>query len=461
MKLQPQDIDEEFHLFDNKINTFLYVERNIRDLKSKEYFDILNKILLSKLEWNNYRFIKELFANEIMKNNPDKRNVALDVALKDKVSIETGVNDCYLYPFVWSVLTNKEVLSFDNKTYKKVVQMSIVKMQSYLLDVAMKKENLTTNQKAYIIDYYNYVLKKYRTKLYGDCMNWIKEYSELSIIDVVYSDRLVAMDEMQYKKTLKDIMNCNKPFSYIKVLKATNINEEKRNIALQMIEQGPNITKEFVFLRDLEDYKELVAKVAVSPLLANMPIDEYKKFLLLQNGYCEKTEILFQKRASHDEAVLQANIRNAISSFLSNGVLFSQNMPRLLKSINEVISADNGYLVQMLQAFCNHNNSAYYTDTEYERILEIIKKSKVDCLLVISLFTNKNVPFMIDKNILFETAMTGDKNKINKLTETLNRQGYFNINMYYILNGVSTESIEQIGNTEDVNVKRLIGAYYK
>lgn len=452
------DTYDEFNLFENKILTILEVSEHISELNDKKYFEILDQILMSRLSWNNYRFIKELFANEIMKENPKKRDIAFEIALNDKVTIMTNVNDCHFYPIVWSVLTNYNVLSFNDKTYKKVVKIAIEHMKSYLLNVVIKREDLTASKKAFVVDYYVNILKKCYPDIYQMSMDWILEVSKSTVFSVVYCDRLVSMNDREYRKELRKIMQCNNPFSYTKIFEDENISDEQREVALKIIEQGDFSKERVRIVNDMFDYKVSVCDIALSPLLLSFSLEEYEKFLLLQNSYCEKANSLLWDSDKHTEWCLVASIRNAIRNLLINDTIFYENIPRLLKAVNAVISIDDDNLIFEVARFCSHNNSAYYTDEEYDIILDIIKNNVKDFkyISIVGLFINENVPYMMDKSCLFDMAINGDKESIKKYTEELNKQGYFNINMNYILNGVDRETINMFSITEDVNVKKLV-----
>ena len=132
------------------------------DLNDPDFINILNGILSEKLKYNNYQFICELCQNKNVKNNLQKRNIALEVALNKEVDIMTTNSN--LYPHAVNVLGDKDILSLDSTTYRKVVSTAIVNIQAYPLYIALKQENLTPKKKKAIIDYYYEILDKHLQK---------------------------------------------------------------------------------------------------------------------------------------------------------------------------------------------------------------------------------------------------------------------------------------------------------
>ena len=443
-----------------KIFTIISVGTENVDLKDNEYFALLNRILASNVYWQNYDFIRELFKNGIMKNYPVKRGVALDVALNQKVDVMTMNSN--LYPNIWSILTNLDVLSMDNDTYKKAIEIAIVNIQAYVLDVAMKQDNLTPDKKKVVIDYYFEILPNYLQKYYCATIEQVKEHVKSNIFNVVYSDRLASMDIETYTSTLEEIKKCNKPLSYTKVLASDTINEEQRNIALEMIKQGEVRKHEDYPMYDYKsyDYKSLVALAAISPILATFPTDKYKKMLSLVDSYCQKAEEVYHAEDNFYKWSLISNYGRGITKLLNNYTLFSQNIPRLLMAIGKITFADNRNQIEDITSFCDNENSAYYTDDEYRRVLELIKNEKDGkAYLLVSLFTNKNVPFMEDKTSLFAIAISGDETAIKTKIEELNSQGQYNMNMYRIFNDVDEDTIRQICGEPTDAVKKLVRPY--
>lgn len=357
----------------NAIITVMYHTPNLEEyLDDIDFINILNGILTEELERDNYKFICQLCQNEIMKNNYQKRNIALEVVLNSKVNITTINSD--LYPYALSVLANEDVLSLDNTTYRKVISTVIVNIQSYPLSIVLEQENLTPTKRKAIIDYYYDILDKYLKKYWAVDINKVKRDAQAEIFSVVYSNRLLSMSDEEYVKTLKQIRECNKPLSYAIVLSSDEINEEQLKIALELISKGP-VEKRSEYSRTPEtDYKYNVATIAISPVLTKLPIEEYKKFITLINSYCEQAERFNENKEYGKRDIIYSKINQIVTLFY-NSTLYGKNKERLLIAIDEINSADdNRHLIEQIGKFCNHNNSAYYSESEYKTIIKLLKQ---------------------------------------------------------------------------------------
>ena len=229
---------------------------------------------------------------------------------------------------------------------------------------------------------------------------------------------------------------------------------------LEMIKQGEVRKHKYAEDYPTYDYKSLVALAAISPILATFPTDEYKKMLSLVDSYCQKAEDVYHAEDNFYKWSLISNYGRGITNLLNNYTLFSQNIPRLLMAIGEITFADNRNQIEDITSFCDNENSAYYTDDEYRRVLELIKNEKDGkAYLLVSLFTNKNVPFMEDKTSLFAIAISGDETAIKTKIEELNSQGQYNMNMYRIFNDVDEDTIRQICGEPTDAVKKLVRPY--
>lgn len=441
----------DIELLGRKLFTIISVGTNNCNLKDEDYFNLLNKILTSNLYWENYDFIRVLFENEKMKQNPIKRNVAFDVALNKKIDVMTM--NCNLYPNVWSVLTNSDLLSMDNDTYKKSVEIAVVNIWSYVLDVAMRQDNLTSLKKKIVIDYYSEILEDYLQKYKFVSIDVLQKHSQDLIFSVVYSDRLASMDDKTYAKTLEEIKECNKPLSYTKVLVNDDINEEQRSIALDMIKEGEVRKHKYSDDYPTSDYKLPVALAAISPVLTTFSIDEYRKLLSLVDFYCQKAEDIYFEEGDLNKSSLYLNYGQTIVNFLNSPILFGQNVPRLLMVIDEITSSQNKFLIGEITSFCSNLNSAYYNDFEYKKIIELIKSNDQNLYDLVPLFTNNNVPFMDDKAQLF-MLISDDSDVIKDQIKDLNKQGSYNMKMYHIFDGVDDKIVREINDGIDIKVKR-------
>ena len=451
----------------NAILTVIYNTPNLEEhLDDIDFINILNGILTEKIEWRNYDFICKLCRNEVIKNNYQKRNIAIEVALNQEVDIMTLNSN--LYPHALEVLADKDVLSFDNATYRKVVSTAIVNIHAYPLYIALKQENLTPKKKKAIIDYYYEILDKYLQKYMFVDINTIKKKAQTEIFSVVYCNRLLSMTDDDYVKTLKKIRQCNKPLSYTVVLLSNSINEEQLSIALELISKGP-AEKISEYNRYPEvDYKYQLAKIAISPVLTKLPIEEYKKFIILINSYCEQYERLYENKEYDKCQIIYSKINQIVTLFY-NSTLYEKNIERLLIAIDEIISADDSrHLIEQIGKFCNHNNSAYYSDSEYKTIINLMKQEDLNSkktqnwdkfFSLVEYFTNKNIPFTEDKRSLFGLFKMYTGEEIKKQTKVMNNQGQYNMNIYRIFNGVSQDIISQVTDNQNIYIRKLVPTY--
>lgn len=456
---------EQRNLLQDKIKTTITVimsSPNLEtDLNDPDFINILNGILIEKPKYNNYQFICELCQNENVKNNIQKRNIALEVALNQEVDIMTTNSN--LCPHAVNVLADKDILLLGNATYRKVVSTVIVNIQSYPLYIALKQENLTPKKKKAIIDYYYEILDKHLPKYMFVDINEIKRKSQTPIFSVVYCNRLLSMTDDIYVKTLKQIRQCNKPLSYAVVLSSGSINEEQLEIALELISKGPaeKINK---YNRYPEvDYKYQVARIAISPVLTKLPIEAYKKFITLINSYCEQCNKEFDKWQ-----IIYTKINQIVSLFY-NPTLYEKNIERLLIAVDDIISADDyRYLIEQIGKFCNHNNSAYYNNYEYKMVIDLLKQqyliSKKEKSFdkfnnLVDYFTNKNIPFIENKRSLFDTFTIYTGEEIKKQTEIMNNQGQYNINIYRIFHGIDQTVIGTVTDKKNIYIRKLVPPY--
>ena len=461
---------EQRNLLQDKIKTIITVimeSPNLEtDLNDPDFINILNGIISEKLKYNNYQFICELCQNKNVKNNLQKRNIALEVALNKEVDIMTTNSN--LYPHAVNVLGDKDILSLDSATYRKVVSTAIVNIQAYPLYIALKQENLTPKKKKAIIDYYYEILDKYLQKYLFVDINEIKKKSQTPIFSVVYCNRLLSMSDDNYVKTLKQIRLCNKPLSYAVVLSSDSINEEQLEIALELISKGP-AEKISEYNRYPEaDYKYQVARIAISPVLTKLPKEAYKKFITLINSYCEQCNILNENKEFDKWQIIYSKIDQIVSLFY-NQTLYEKNIERLLIAVDEIISADdNRYLIEQIGKFCNHNNSAYYNNYEYKMVIYLLKhqyliskkeKNFDKFYNLVDYFTNKNIPFIENKRSLFDTFTMYTAEEIKKQTEIMNNQGQYNINIYRIFNGIDQTIIGTVTDNKNIYIRKLVPPY--
>ena len=436
---------EDLNLFTKKVSTVVAIGKENLHLEDKKYLKLLNKILMSNIDIDNYELIKVLYSNEIMKQYEEKRIVALEVLFEKTVNYLISDEDLNL--IVKQTLTNEDILTLDNDTYRKTVEMVITHVQAYVLNLAINKD-LTQEKKKAIIDYYYSVLSKYLPKSMYIEEGKVVEYSKQNIFSVVYNDKLIKMNDESYKQTLENIKESQSPISYVEIL-MSNIADEYKNIALDIIESGKKTNY---------DYKELVKDFAVSPVLSKLSLDDYKRLLLSINNFCSQ----IGKVNNNGKRMLYVQIIKKMSELFNNTELFINNTPRLLLAIELVMTNINANQFDSIIKFCNSQNSIYYTDSQYRRIVDIITKCSkygYQSELLLELFTNKNVPFMKDKSSLFETARNQDFNAIKDMIIELNIQGNFNNNMYSIFSGLDEDITKEFSEAYGLKVKKIVCPY--
>lgn len=449
LKIASTETDKEklkikTEVFIKKIYTLFTVANKKVTLSNDELYSLMKKILQLKpfdvnsenILWKNLNFIRELFEIPELKKAPTRLDIILNLLLEKQIYfISIMAYDQEYESLVIRLLGNSNFLSLDDEYYKKAVKILLKEYKGYFLEIPMNNPTISMEKKKIIIDYYDNILNKHKRDRWVRIEDEVKEPQ----YTVVCSERLLSMTDEEYRRTLEEIASCNKPYSYSMIITDNSLSETRRKIACNIIKRGE--INEGEKNDENKDYKFNVATAAISPLLKLVSDEEYERILILINAYCEKA---FQKNGvdGSNQYCFYITRANALVELLYEEDSYKDNMPRLIFAINEITNySDNESTMEYIIRFCTHPYSVYYSEEEYKRILEIIRNpiNKGKTFVLVSLFTNNNVPFMEDKDILFAASMSSEE-EINMLTKKLNEEGTANSNIHNILNGVSEET---------------------
>lgn len=453
-----------------KINTITGISNvvsKIKKLDNRKYYKLLNKILVSDINVNNYFFIVELF--NIDKLNKEKKEIILNYLLNNKININNN--------YILDILSNDAVLKINVDKYKKLVKtlFTLDEKEINIYYSILNSEYLSLNRKIILLDYLKIMLLDKVKNTYS-LDKVIRE--ELNMFNVVYSNYFKSLNDDEFKYYLDEIISSNKPMSYIKVLTDTSLDDEKKNYALSLINEGEIIKND----NKSNDYKENVSLAAISPLLKALDINEYKRILSIINKcsnsfYSLEKERYKDKNKLIDDRIILNDIAKGICMMLYKKELYINNMDRLYYTIDILLGINKSYYNEVI-SFATNTKSLYYTDIEYKRILKLIEKaynndrlydyyisscslytdgdyikknkaissldSREGSKLIVDLFTNDYVRVMEDKSMLFEVAENGDKGSIIKLINELNKQSNYDRNINSILSGVDENTYKII-----------------
>lgn len=453
-----------------KINTITKVSSRIIKVNSKldnrKYYKLLSEILAANINVNNYYFIVELF--NIDNLNEERRKIILNYLLNNKINTHNN--------YILDILNNDAVLKINVDKYKGLVKtlFTLDEKEINIYYSILSSKYLSLNRKIILLDYLKIMLDKVKNNYSLDKV--IRE--ELNIFNVVFSNYFKSLNDDEFKYYLDEIISSNKPMSYIKVLTDTSLDDEKKNYALSLINEGEVIKNDNKAI----DYKENVSLAAISPLLKTLDINEYKRILSIINKcsnsfYSLEKERYKDKNKLIDDRIILNDIAKGICMMLYKKELYINNMDRLYYTIDILLGINKSYYNEVI-SFATNTKSLYYTDIEYKRILKLIKRaynndrlydyyisscslytdgdyikrnktisslnSKEGSKLIVDLFTNDYLMVMEDKSMLFEAAENGDKGSIIKLINELNKQSNYDKNINSILSGVDENTYEII-----------------
>lgn len=480
-----------------KLKTIISISTIILYYNKKSFNKILIKILNSNTSLNNYTFIIELFKNKTFKTMPIKKEIILSYLFNHNINHSTEKNHTEIKKNIWNILTNETILTLSDDNYNRVVNIvfELTNPQLIIFHTIINHSDLTEEKKIILLDYLEFMFSKTKEQYYLQRAINILEIPEPNIFNIVCSKMFTAMDNETFKIQLNKITASNKPNSYTKVLANEYLDDDKKQFALNLINQGtptPAINK-----TKLKDYKDAVAMAAISPLLINMPLEEYINMLLKINNYCETTEELFREMKINpnkkiDNRIEAIHIAESITKLLYQKEIYSNNLPRLYTTINILTTKKlDRYLIDEITNFACNPNSLYYTDAEYikiidlinhaysnERLFSIMQNSSLSLYtndeyikvykqeknftkqekasIIRKLFTNNNIPFTDDKSYLFDIADNKDLETIINLTNKLNKDGNYKTNISQIFNNADTETIDLLVGPKISKTKKFI-----
>lgn len=495
--------DDEYNSIDTadqliaKLKTIISISTNILYYDKKTFNKLLIRILNSNTSLDSYNFIIDLFKNKKLNTIPIKKEIILSYLFNHNIDYSNNKNFTEIKKNIWNILTNEEILTLSDDNYKRIINLvfKLTNPQLIIFFTIIKHPDLTINKKIILLDYLELMFSKTKEQYYLQRAVNVLETHDVNIFNIVCSKMFTTMDDETFRIQLNKIIASNKPNSYIKVLANEYLDDEKKLFALNLINQGnptPAINK-----TKLTDYKDSVAEAAISPLLINIPLEEYIRMLLKINNYCETTEELFREMKINpnkkiDNRIEAIHIAETIANLLYQEEIFSNNLPRLYTTINILLTKKlDRYLIDEIINFVCNPNSLYYTDAEYIRIInlirhaynnerlfsiihnqslslytngEYIKEYKQEksytkqekASIIRKLFTNDDIPFTSNKRYLFDIADTKDLETIINLTNKLNKDGNYKTNISQIFNNTDAETIDLLIGPKILKIRKFI-----
>lgn len=398
-------VDNRFHSYEEKEclrkKIMLYISTGVID---KYSFEILNSLLCCDINNVSTSFIVDLFKNEKLSTNIEKRNIIFRILLSDRVS--NSFLNYELYNSFWSLLSNDIILSFDNEKFEKFVRFALSNVNAYILSNFLNESD-DEERKIIKIDYIYNLLEKhpYKPPLVDDRV--LK--ASLSLIPLSVINQLSGCSNEELKKTLDTITNSKRFVSTSIVLSKQDLDEKRKEFILNLLnesnitedELSPNMNRKF--------YKYTLSYASISPLLEFLSLDEYKQILVVLNEYI----------TCNDNQPNNDVLRGIIS--ILNNPNFSNMDYLTLRYILYMIIKTNS---KEMASFINNDILNYYSTGEYVRALRIVEDNlKSSNLIAIKkLLTNRNLPNMTidEKQEMFRCAWSGKIDLIFSLTNELN-----------------------------------------
>ena len=436
--------NKNFQLLIPKFQTILTCfESFYSSFDFEEYLPILDKILQSKCSENTYKTIHWLLSecNSDTLYNPAKLKIFLETCIDEKFSTKHIDNYEFLLPHLHSIFSDNSLLSLDENTFKKLVELSMTNTNAYILDTLLCKSNkLSLEKRKAVINYYYHILNKQLPNFSTFNAKEIdNEINKRPLLNVITSNRLLSMSDEEYENYLECTKLCINPTSFAKIITSENIvDEEKRNVALSLVNQSvPFISYKDFSKYKSKDFKEPIANAAIAPIMKHIPQKDYQSLLNIINFYCLNAErnYLLDNMTAYNNYM---NIANTIANILHNTSL---NLNKLLFSVQQITSINFNRL-NALNKFCSNSNIKEYTDEEYKKILQLITTSD-NWYLLADLFTNENIPFINNKEELFEIAQKEEEIIKAYIKEQYNL-GTLNKGMSTLFNGVDEKTQKSI-----------------
>ena len=404
-----------------KKKIMLYLSTGVID---KYCFKILNDILKNDINPGCFIFVIDLFRNEKLLKNIEKRHIILNILLKNRIYINFLLSK-ELYNSFWSLLSNDIILSFDNEKFEKIVRFALTNVNAYILSNILNESD-DEERKTIKIDYIYNLLEGYPYKppLLDDRV--LK--ASLSLIPLSVISQLSGCSNEKLKETLDTITNSKRFVSASIVLSKQDLDEKRKEFILSLLnksnitedELNPNMNSEF--------YKYILSFASISPLLEFLSLDEYKQILVVLNDYI----------TCNDNQPNNDVLRGIIS--ILNNPNFSNMDYLTLRYILYMIIKTNS---KEMASFINNDILNYYSTGEFVRALRIVEDNlKSSNLIAIKkLLTNRNLPNMTidEKQEMFRCAWSRDIDLIVSLTNELNTLGTRNRNKERLIKALRKE----------------------
>jgi len=457
--LNPTNINDNLFIKISSVisigNSLLKLNSNNINFNYQEYFDVLNDVLFLSLTSNNHKLLQAVFKHKnLIKNNEQFKilyDLSLEADLRSAIRYETEYLDTLIKKCP-NFFTDSAINDLDNETYRKVMELIFVEKKEVAVLEIIKNDDYSTNRKKIIINYY---YEMYTKKIPHEkhLLNF-----KFNINNVICCERLLSKSDEEYEKILKEIIKSDKPFSYIDIITNDELDEEQRKIALEIIESGETYENPFTF--DFEgishDYKKLVVESATSPILRNMPIEQYKIILDLVDSYCEKIQFY---KYDYKQRKLYETYANGIVKILNCTELFGNDYLRLFTTISELDTGDASKTQDLID-FCCNKNSIYFTEEEYKRVIQFIKGSEY---LIAKFFTSESVRSMESKELILKMASKGYET-ISKKESELTKEYLLRKKIETIFDGVSDEiknTIIELPHKSQSKQKKIISLFGK
>ena len=417
---------------------------DVDDLELNEY---VTKLMNSNLGYKNYELIN-LVSDNVPKNKK-KREILFNILLTDEVT--AYANWGRTYEEVLKVLNNNKILKLNNEYYEKVVKLVIQYVHSLTLDNIFDNKKMSDKKREYSIDYLLCLMEKYKEqynqyRLLADEVAY--DMMRQPIFRVLEYPSMLRISNNKFKQYLDEIVSSKNPNAYATfVALADNLSKEKFDIASTYIEDSNK--KERFYEIDYEKKKGYVARAASGDVMKSISLETFKVILALMDSDIEK------------ENVELNSIKDGICRLVCRKEAFTNREGRLLFVINKIIN--NPKKANEIISFAENKNSQYYSDSEYERIIDMIintldytsseyKKmnnvfdnvNRKRVYAIIDLFTNDNVEFIENKEILFKLALEQNTEFIENATRVFNKKGRQNQNIKKIFAGVSDDTYKRV-----------------
>ena len=414
-------------------------------LEDKEFYSILHTIINTcNEELDHYQIddlILDLLQQENAKLHPNQIKTIISTLYSRKYMHFDTLNGESSHPYLIDILINDErVLDLDLNNYKELIKLSTNNVYWYLFYILLKKHDISSEQLSTIIDYYKNVLPKFFKHFSCVTTKTLDSYCTNDIFSIVYNPKLLDFKIDEYKKYLNKVEKSNNPCSYAKVL--NNLESDKLKIALSYIEDGYTYNKSEI---SPIDCKNLVARVAISPLAKCLNNEEYSKILKIVNKCINKDIELVKKDKDHYNLKrIYLEKAKIICELFEKGEFYKYNIPRLLYVINEITLSDDDYFINKIKKIAINENSSFYNDEEFVLVFDMLKKLKLlykndkafydKYYYADSYYTNAYLPFINNKVKMIRQILIISNSELEELIYDYDKKGIEQRNIESILN---------------------------